>query len=402
MIVFGEHDEKTLAQMEGVAKSAVHVALMADGHFGYVMPIGGVAAYREQVSIAGVGVDIACGNAAIRTNLTVYDLLGRLPELADEIADVIPLGVGLSNNNDDAPKDHPLFESPAWDAFSPSFRGNLLERARQQLGSTGGGNHYVDVFADEQGRIWVGVHFGSRGLGSIAAHGFQSLAQGGEWKDLKPRPPRGMDTEEILPLDMPLGEAYWAAMTLCGEYAYAGREWVARKVVKIMGGTEEELVHNHHNFAWRETHSDLGELVVVRKGATPAFPGQHGFVGGSMGDMSVILMGRMVPSREATHTLHSTVHGAGRVMGRVEAKGKRSWKTGQLVLNEDGSPKRPGRVTKEMMDEATIGVEIRGGDLDEAPQVYRKLQDVLDVQPGIEVLHELQPLIVCMAPPRTR
>lgn len=186
MIVFGEHDKKTLAQMEAVAKSAVRTALMADGHFGYVMPIGGVAGYREQVSIPGVGVDIACGNAAIRTNLMLEDVHDRLGELADEIADVIPLGVGLSNDNDDAPKDHPLFDSPAWDAFSPSFRGNLLERARQQLGSTGGGNHYVDVFADEQGRIWVGVHFGSRGFGSITAHGFQSLAQDGEWKDLKP------------------------------------------------------------------------------------------------------------------------------------------------------------------------------------------------------------------------
>ena len=400
MIVFGEHDEKTLAQMAEVEKRAVRVALMADGHFGYVMPIGGVAAYREQVSIAGVGVDIACGNAAIRTNLTAYDLSGRLAELADEIADVIPLGVGLSNENDDAPKDHPLFDSPAWDAYSPSFRGNLRERARQQLGSTGGGNHYVDVFADEQGRIWVGVHFGSRGLGSITAHGFHALAQDGEWKNLKPRPPRGMDTEELLALDMPLGEAYWAAMTLCGEYAYAGREWVARKVVSILGGVEEELVHNHHNFAWREKH--FGEyLVVVRKGATPAFLGQRGFVGGSMGDMSVILIGS--PNEHANKgALRSTVHGAGRVMGRVEAKGKRSWKTGELILNEDGSPKRLGRVSQEMMDEATIGVEVRGGDLDEAPQAYRKLRDVLDVQPGIEVLHELQPLIVCMAPRRTR
>lgn len=211
-----------------------------------------------------------------------------------------------------------------------------------------------------------------------------------------------MDVEEILPLDMPLGEAYWEAMTLCGEYAYAGREWVARKVVAILGGTEEDLVHNHHNFAWRENHGPDGELVVVRKGATPAWPNQRGFVGGSMGDISVILRGAPHADVGAGATLHSTVHGAGRVMGRVEAKGKRSWKTGELILNKDGSPKRPGRVSQEMMDRATVGIEVRGGDLDEAPQVYRKLRHVLAVQPSIEVLHELQPLIVCMAPPRTR
>lgn len=384
--VLGEHDNATLSQLDDVAEHAEHVALMADGHRGYVMPIGGVAAYRDRVSPIGVGVDIACGNAAIRTDLTVADIRADLEGLADEIADVIGFGMKQPTNPaPDAPTDDPVFESSAWEAIPDrKTREKLRKRARAQLGTVGGGNHYVDVFADERDRIWVGVHFGSRGLGFTLAHGFVALAQGADWKGLQPRRVANMNREVLLDLGTPLGADYWAAMNLAGEYAYAGREWVARKVVSLLGASEEELVHNHHNFAWRETHGGE-ELIVVRKGATPAFPGQLGFVGGSMGNKSVILRG----VEHAEPTLHSTVHGAGRIMGRMQARGK--WKKGVL--------KRPGLVTPEMMREATRGVVVRGGDLDEAPQVYRKLDDVIAAQgPTVEVLHELTPLIVCMAP----
>lgn len=389
MKVLGHHDDKTLQQLRAVAGRADHVALMADGHMGYVMPIGGVAAYRGRVSPIGVGVDIACGNAAIRTDLSAEAIRPHLAELADEIASTIGFGMGRpTNREDDAPTDHPLFHSNAWHAIPAAVREDLRERARSQLGTVGGGNHYVDVFSDEVGTVWVGVHFGSRGLGFITAHGFVALAQGGEWRSLTPQRSADMNREVLLDLDSPLGDAYWTAMSLAGEYAYAGREWVARKVVELLGGAELELVHNHHNFAWQEEHHGE-EFVVVRKGATPARDGQYGFVGGSMGDKSVILRGR--PSDPAM--LESTVHGAGRVMGRMQAKGK--WKKGRLV--------RPGRVTHEMMRKATRDVVLRGGDLDEAPQVYRKLDDVLAAQgDSIEVVHELTPLIVCMAPPRTR
>jgi tRNA-splicing ligase RtcB len=387
--VFGTHDEKTLAQLADVARHAERVALMADGHMGYVMPIGGVAAYRGQVSPIGVGVDIACGNAAIRTDIEADRVRSHRDELADEIADTIAFGMGRpTNQDDDAPTDHPLFDSPSWDAIPAKLRGDLRERARSQLGTVGGGNHYVDVFEDEAGSVWVGVHFGSRGLGFITAHGFIALAQDAPWADLQPKP-RDMNRETILDLGTPLGDAYFNAMELAGEYAYAGREWVARRVVRLLGGAEIDLVHNHHNFAWVEEHGGE-DLVVVRKGATPAFPGQRGFVGGSMGDKSVVLQG--VDAPESADALRSTVHGAGRVMGRMQAKGK--WKRGACV--------RPGLVTHEMMRAATRGVVVRGGDLDEAPQVYRKLDDVLTAQGGtIEVLHTLTPLIVCMAPSRT-
>jgi tRNA-splicing ligase RtcB len=398
MKIFGQHDEQTIIQFQNVRGRAVDAALMADGHVGYVMPIGGVAAYRDQISVVGVGFDIACGNAAIRTNLTL-DALGDSPadvrraltSFADEIADTVSFGVGRKNRASDAPVDHALFDDAAWEAVPPKHRQALHTKARQQLGTVGSGNHYVDVFVDETGALWVGVHFGSRGFGHTVASAFLALGQGKQWGDRVP------ENEVLLDIGQPVGHDYWHLMNLAGRYAYAGREWVARKVVSILGGDELELVHNHHNFAWKEVHAGE-EVVVIRKGATPAFPGQKGFIGGSMGDDAVIVQGTspgaasedvQASQREA---LFSTVHGAGRVMSRTQAAGKRNRKTGAVVS--------PGRVTPEMMDEWVTGkgVILRGGGLDESPHAYRRLPDVLAAQEGtVEVLHTLRPLIVVMA-----
>jgi tRNA-splicing ligase RtcB (3'-phosphate/5'-hydroxy nucleic acid ligase) len=433
-IVFGQADDKTMAQARTVARSAEHVALMADNHLGYVMPIGGVAAYRNKVSVVGVGFDIACGNAAIETDIP----LGRfsraeLVEVADAIHREISFGVGRKNEANDAPEDHPLFDDPAWDAVPTDGQGsrggasrnNLRLKARQQLGTVGSGNHYVDVFAGEKS-LWVGVHFGSRGFGHTVASGFLALGQNEPWGARVP------EKEILFDLDQPLGQDYFALMNLAGRYAYAGREWVARKVVSILGGQELRLVHNHHNFAWRERHWDQ-DWIVVRKGATPAFPGQYGFVGGSMGDCSVILKGAELgpAQRLQEQALFSTVHGAGRVMSRTEAAGRvkkeRGWKCrnrdcggtlpmeaaptqgqapvcprcagamqGSLVDREV----RPGRISAGMMSEwlEREGVILRGGGLDEAPQAYRRLPDVLAAQGStIEVVEVLRPLIVAMA-----
>lgn len=418
--IFGKHDEKTLAQLADVASRAKRAALMADGHLGYIMPIGGVAAYDNQVSVVGVGFDIACGNAAILTDMTVADLATKsggnspvlLEAIANDIQRSISFGVGRTNNHDDPTlKEHALFDSPAWDAMPKSGnKQNLQGKARAQLGTVGSGNHYVDVFHDELGRIWVGVHFGSRGLGHTIASGFLAMAQGAEWGTRVP------EREALLDLSTPMGDGYWALMNLAGDYAYAGREWVARKVVEILGAKELDLVHNHHNFAWKEDQIFLSpdgnylieeQAVVVRKGATPAFPGQRGFVGGSMGDDSVILVGNSNPSipeapagyyqnaftpEEAA--MYSTVHGAGRVMSRTQAAGKsKGW----------GKKRRrvaPGLISQEMQDEwlQKKGVILRGGGLDEAPQAYRRLPEVLAAQGDtIKVLHTLTPLIVVMA-----
>ena len=392
--IFGEHEPKTIAQLHDVAGRAERAALMADGHVGYVMPIGGVAAYDEQVSVVGVGFDIACGNAAIRTDLTLHGtpgLVDRLPEIADEIQAAVSFGIGRSNRANDAPVDHPLFESDAWQAVPRNARDGLRAKARAQLGTVGSGNHYVDVFVDEADAIWVGVHFGSRGLGHTVASGFLALSQNATWGARVP------EREALLSLDRPIGQDYWSLMTLSGQYAYAGREWVARKVAAILGGREMELVHNHHNFAWRERHGGR-DLVVVRKGATPAFPGQHGFVGGSMGDDAVIVRGTAAPGGETEAlqqgAMFSTVHGAGRVMSRTEAAGKRNRRTGKVL--------KPGAVSPEMMRTwvRDKGVILRGGGLDESPHAYRRLPTVLSAQQGtVEIVHTLRPLIVVMAGP---
>jgi tRNA-splicing ligase RtcB len=344
---------------------------MADGHVGFTMPIGGVAAYREQVSVVGVGFDIACGNAAIRTNLTAKQL-GKLDPLADEIAATISFGLGRKNRASDAPISDPLFEDDSWEAVPPKERRALQDKARAQLGTVGGGNHYVDVFADENDTVWVGVHFGSRGFGHTVASGFLALSQGKSWRERAP------EREVLLDLRAPIGHDYWTVMNLAGRYAYAGREWVARKVMRLLGGRERELVHNHHNFAWRENHEGE-DLIVVRKGATPAFPGQMGFIGGSMGDNAVIVRGTEGDPTVQRAAMYSTVHGAGRVMSRKVAK---SQVTGHMMH---------GWVREK-------GVVLRGGGADESPHVYRRLSDVLAAQGDtIEIVHTLRPLIVVMA-----
>ena len=414
MKIFGQHDEKTLLQFKDVASRAELAALMADGHVGYVMPIGGVAAYRDRVSVVAVGFDIGCGNCAIRTDMRVEELTKgiaideirrnphrlqtdrRVNRAADEIAETVSFGIGRKNQADDAPVDHPLFNDPAWYAIpnTGGYRDTLRDKARRQLGTVGSGNHYVDVFADEEGVVWVGVHFGSRGFGHTVASDFLSLSQGGSWGE------RAREKEVLLDVTQPVGHDYWHLMELAGRYAYAGREWVARKVVELLGASEVEMVHNHHNFAWRETHVSPGgeaaEYIVVRKGATPAFPGQAGFIGGSMGDDAVIVRGAAAPENsevaEAQRAaLFSTVHGAGRVMSRTEAAGKRTRR---------GMVKSHGKIQPKRVEEwlGKKGVVLRGGGLDEAPQVYRRLDRVLAAQGAtIDIVHVLRPLIVIMA-----
>jgi len=411
MYIVGTHDDNTIEQLKGVAERAARVALMADGHHGYWMPIGGVAAFRGWVSPVGVGFDIACGNCAIKTDMTIEDLEQKdLFKIADDIQSHISFGLGRTNLADNAPTDHELFDDERWEVLPAAADTDALkELARLQLGTVGSGNHYVDVFKDESGMIWIGVHFGSRGFGHKVCTGFVNIAAGARWSGKM-----AVSEEEskgaLMHLNTWGGEAYWAMMELAGDYAYAGREWVARKVVSILGANEVDMVHNHHNFAWKETHwmhdtFEQEEVIVIRKGATPAFPGQRGFVGGSMGDVSVILEGT-TPSDELKKTadedsflgfeqdmmLYSTVHGAGRVMGRMQAKGKKDKKTGEW--------KREPLVTQKMMDEwvKEAGIFLRGGGRDESPHVYRRLPDVLEAQGNtITVLHTLTPLIVCMA-----
>jgi tRNA-splicing ligase RtcB (3'-phosphate/5'-hydroxy nucleic acid ligase) len=427
---FGDVDARSLEQLERcmAAGDAAFGVLCADHHPGYSQPIGGGIAYEGYVSPSGVGYDIGCGNKAVQTELTRADLdaQGGVDRIMREITRRISFGMGVPAAEH---VDHPVLDRIRNAEFAPQRQ--LSQLAESQFGTVGSGNHYVNLMEDENGRIWVGVHFGSRGFGHKTASGFLALAQGLAF-DAKAHEGE-MDSPPVLfPIESELGEAYIAAMELAGEYAYAGRDVVVGNVLEILGAVAVHEVHNHHNFAWREEH--FGRTYwVVRKGCTPARPGQEGFVGGSMGDESVILEG--VESKDATDSLYSTVHGAGRVMSRTQAAGrvrrrKRyacSHRDCDRVFDIDRTsstagvtkkgvcPDHPGaRVRKVWVEEQVSpgrvdwpavqarlrkqGIVLVGGGADEAPEVYKRLPEVLAAHgDSIRVKHTLRPLGVAMA-----
>jgi len=383
--VWGEPEESAVSQMKTCAATGkvYQTALMADHHKGYSQPIGGVVAYQDCVSPSGVGYDIACGNKAVRTDLKWADMKADIPKITDEIHRSVAFGIGRKNPN---PVDHELFEDQTWKDVR--CLASLKQLARDQLGTVGSGNHYVDILVEEAtGDVWVAVHFGSRGFGFKTATGFLNMA-GGRKFDAKGKGESMDQPPTLIPLDKPLGQDYLQAMKLAGRYAYAGRDQVVDHVLDILGTGASFEVHNHHNFAWEEEHD--GETVhVVRKGATPCFPGQLGFIGGSMADISVVVQGKDTP--EAKDSLFSTVHGAGRLMSRTQAAGKMNWKTRKRT---------GGEISPERMQEAVrdFGVELRGAGTDESPFVYRKLADVLSAHENtFEILHVLKPVAVVMA-----
>jgi tRNA-splicing ligase RtcB (3'-phosphate/5'-hydroxy nucleic acid ligase) len=364
LTIFGQHDEATIAQMRNCMKigNAMAGVICADGHLGYAQPVGGVIAYEKQISISGVGFDIGCGNMAVRLDTTYDAIRETVPLILGDIRKVISFGIGHTNEER---VEHALFDDA--DAWRESDMGAYRGKAAQQLGTVGSGNHYVDLMRDEAGFVWIGVHLGSRGLGHTSAARYLKAAGGTDGMNVPPA---------VVDEDSELGRRYIAAMQLAGRYSYAGREWVVERVRRIIGGSVTDMVHNHHNYAWRETH-DGRDLWVVRKGATPAYPAQRGFVGGSMGDDAVILEG--VDGPEARASLYSTVHGAGRLFGRTEAK---------------------RRFTRVQMDEwlRRRGVMLVGADLDESPMAYRRLPDVLAHHgASVRVLHTLHPFAVAMA-----
>jgi tRNA-splicing ligase RtcB len=416
---FGTVDERSLKQLERCmeAGDAEFGVLCADHHPGYSQPIGGGIAYEGYVSPSGVGYDIGCGNKAARTELTRADLdaLGGVESIMREIMRRISFGMGVPAQE---LTDHRVLDRIRNAEFTPQRK--LVQLAESQLGTVGSGNHYVNVMEDEEGRIWVGVHFGSRGFGHKTASGFLALAQGLPFDG---KASEGeMDSPPVLfEVGSELGDAYVAAMELAGEYAYAGRDVVVAKVLEILGAKAVEEVHNHHNFAWREEH--FGRTYwVIRKGCTPARAGQKGFVGGSMGDQSVILEG--VESKEAEESLYSTVHGAGRVMSRTRAAGRvrrrKRWACMErdctrLFEDSHGCPDHPGSRLKKVWVEEQLkpgvvdwpavqtrlreqGIVLVGGGADEAPEVYKRLPDVLAAHAdSVRVKHRLRPLGVAMA-----
>jgi tRNA-splicing ligase RtcB len=206
LVVRGVHDENTVSQMWrclGVG-SAIKGVLCADGHLGYAQPVGGVIAYDRDISISGVGFDIACGNMAVKTDMTARELSGKIEGIAKDIANKIDFGVGgsYSESRNDVGTD--MFDDA--EAWKRADVEELKDLAFRQLGTVGGGNHYVDVFVDdEDGHVWVGVHFGSRGLGHKTATKYLKLAGGKDGMNVAPA---------LVSDDTELGERYFHAMEL--------------------------------------------------------------------------------------------------------------------------------------------------------------------------------------------
>jgi tRNA-splicing ligase RtcB (3'-phosphate/5'-hydroxy nucleic acid ligase) len=358
-----------------------------------------------------------CGNKAARTELTRGDLeeRGGVEPLMREITRRISFGMGVSAQER---VDHPVLDKISRAEFAPQRK--LAQTARAQLGTVGSGNHYVNLMEDEEGLVWVGVHFGSRGFGHKTASGFLALAHALPFEERAKE--GGMDSPPVLfEVDSELGQSYIAAMQLAGEYAYAGRDVVVSKVLEILGAEAVHEVHNHHNFAWQEEHFGRN-YWVIRKGCTPARPGQEGFVGASMGGESVILEG--VDGAEAAASLYSTVHGAGRVMSRTKAAGRVRRRKRWACRNRDCDrvfetktpcPDHPKAGVHKVWVEEQLqpgvvdwpavqarlraqGIVLVGGGADEAPEVYKSLPEVLAAHGDtVRVKHSLRPLGVAMA-----
>lgn len=389
--IFGREiiDKKSIAQIERCTSENDIGVLTADAHYGYGHPIGGAVAYKNKISLSGVGLDIACGNKAVRTDIKTNQI--SLPKIMDEIYSQISFGIGRRNNQ---PVDHDVLDKINIAEFKPQRK--LFNLAKEQLGTVGSGNHFVDLFKDDEGFLWIGVHFGSRGFGHRTTMGFIALSKNLSFEDNVKE--GSMDSPPILfDIKSELGQAYLEAIKIAGKYAYAGRNIVVNEVLRILDNPKVTFeVHNHHNFAWREEH--FGEKYwVVRKGCTPAFPNQLGFIGSNMMDDSVIVEG--IDSELSKKALYSTVHGAGRTMSRNEAAGKKKW-----IRDNDGikSPVTIGRgkvnFEKVRFEMKQRGIELRGSGADEAPECYKKLDDVLSFMGNtIKVIYKLHPIGVAMA-----
>jgi tRNA-splicing ligase RtcB len=367
-------DAQTLGQMRNAASLPIAVsgALMPDAHLGYGLPIGGVLATDNAVIPYAVGVDIAC-----RMKLSVLDIpADRLAKEPDRFAKIIQqqtvFGAGGEHRK---LLEHEVLEAD-WNAL-PLTR-HLFEKARAQLGTSGGGNHFVEfgiltLDAPElslQAGQYLALlsHSGSRGTGAAIADHYSRLAM-----SLHPELSPELKRLAWLDMDSDPGREYWLAMNLMGEYASANHALIHRRIIEALGAELLAGVENHHNFAWKETH-DGREVIVHRKGATPAAAGVLGVIPGSMASPGFVVRGRGESS-----SLNSASHGAGRLMSRTAAKQKFRWAHVKPTLE-------------------AAGVRLLSAGIDEVPGVYKDIHKVMAAQQDlVETIARFDPKIVKMA-----
>lgn len=380
-------EPEAVKQMANACALPVSVAgaLMPDAHLGYGLPIGGVLATENCVIPYAVGVDIAC-----RMRLTVYDrkastIAGQKDRLANIIEDETRFGMGCEFKQR---RDHDVMDED-W-SVSPITKRHR-DKAWAQLGTSGSGNHFVEfgaftVTADEAVALktagfeinageYIALlsHSGSRGAGAQVCQHYSRIAMDRRY-DL----PKELKQLAWLTFDEEAGQEYWAAMNLMGRYAAANHALIHKHIAKKVGAHVIIDIENHHNFAWKERHVVNGaerEVIVHRKGATPAGAGVLGVIPGSMATP-----GYMVRGKGNVESLHSASHGAGRVMSRTKAMQSFTWSA----------------VKKQL---AAAGVELLSAGLDEVPGVYKDIHAVMAAQTDlVEVLGKFEPRLVKMCP----
>ncbi|HEY5910735.1 MAG TPA: RtcB family protein [Verrucomicrobiae bacterium] len=372
-----EHEAVMQMEKACLLPVAVAGALMPDAHVGYGLPIGGVLATENTVIPYAVGVDIAC-----RMKMTVLDVpvreLERHPErLTRAIEAETRFGIGAKFQNR---RSHEVMDAD-WEVSSITKQNK--DRAWSQLGTSGSGNHFVEFgFFTSHGQIhgleagtYLALlsHSGSRGTGAAVCDHYSKLAFS-QFPDL----PSELKRLAWLSLDSQEGQEYWKAMELMGRYAAANHALIHKHVAANLGAEVLLDLENHHNFAWKERHVIDGvekEVIVHRKGATPAGAGVLGIIPGSMASPGFVVSGKGNPE-----SLNSASHGAGRVMSRTQATKTFDWKKVNAFLREKG-------------------VTLISAGLDEVPMVYKNIHEVMAAQKDlVTILGQFDPKLVKMAP----
>lgn len=371
-------EDGAFEQMKVAMKLPITIAgaLMPDAHQGYGLPIGGVLATKNAIIPYGVGVDIGC-----RMALSVYDLpashyIEHYESLKDILMKNTKFGAGHGFQGQ-YKAEHRIMDDAKFE--TNSFIKNLKDKAWSQLGSSGGGNHFVEFGLMEFEKddkvlnipkgtyLALLTHSGSRGFGATVADHYTRIA-----KDVCKLPYKAKNLA-YLDLDSEEGQEYWIAMNLAGEYASACHEVIHEKITFALSAEVLAKVENHHNFAWKETHHNE-EVIVHRKGATPASKGVMGIIPGSM-----TAPGFLVRGKGEENAINSASHGAGRQMSRTQAIKSLSQNKINTYLND-------------------FGITLIGGGKDEAPMVYKDIHAVMDAQQDlVDVVATFTPKMVRMA-----